>query len=407
MQKRLIAVLLILFSCSLFATEEGVVERFIKHGYGEKFRRASRAGIEASGEYKPWMKNPGVSFSFGRPFSGGDAYEMKLIGLSLSLDIAGNYFLEKDAAIFEGEAAQLSSYARLFSAVGDFRELLLITRLQEEKVTILADSQNRLDKMIGEVKGLVEGNSMAPLDLMRLRNASSVHRRRVVSETAALEGLKKRVETLIGGTFETVPFSIMLSENSSDDVVRKAMERNPILRKLERKLKAAEKRNDIAGRIWIPSPEVEGSIKRNAPDEGDPESSFEVGISFSLPIFDHGQKEKKVADAELKGLLFDYALMKRDLSATVGELYSRVVTLGNEDSAENDPMKTLDLVIESYRSGAAGINDVIETISLSEEVKISAVERKFERQQLILSLYRAAGYFGNEKIEKMVEGGVR
>lgn len=262
--------------------------------------------------------NPSVEYTRENLALPGGTSAENSVWLHQKLNIAGVKGLERKAAQknYEAKEKQQSVDIRHWQLI--LREAFYQTLAAQEKLTMLKQVQSRLASINNMVKQRAERGDASQFDALRIAKEWSVTVSKYASAEAQYTGLRNALLAKIDAPAEALAGSLLPDETGINSDTRpeiEVWEAHPQLLAIDAQLQSAEFRARAAGREqW---PEVTIGIGRkevNEPDFAADGNTISLGIT--LPLFDRGRGEKRIAESSTRQLRAEKILLLRQLQGT-------------------------------------------------------------------------------------------
>ncbi len=193
--------------------------------------------------------------------------------------------------------ASLSRTTAVLDAVLAYYDLVIA----ERRVEVLAQAVSNLDEAARVLQRREEAGNASGYESSRLAIASELIRSHLAEARGTHQGARARLAALLGIPTESLRSDGTLALVSSADgsaLAQTRGESRPALQQARESLRLAGEAGEHAEWAWLPALEIEGGVKR-ASDAGAASGyGYVVGVSLSLPVFDHGQAEQEQARAQ-------------------------------------------------------------------------------------------------------------
>jgi len=343
------------------------------------------------------MKNPELSAGYEQPFSGNDSYTAKLLGIGVQFDINGSYFLKKKAAAYKEKQVEYAIKEMLFNRIFSFRLLLNRHHFLSKKYAIMDTMHREIKVLLGTLDELVKGGERSSFDRNRMRSLYTLHS---VGMSRAMAGIAAIQEEIF--YFTRSIGGVDLSTLSVDDVrmiMTKGMEENSAVLKQKEAVSKANINVKVAKREWVPTIGFEMALKKENAPTVNPEYGFELDFMVVLPIFDFNREGVAEKNVERISAIFEQEERKMKIEIAVKSHYKKIVELIKQREELNfSTEKLIDNAFILYREAESSIDNLINTISESEELMMVEVALNEEIRKEILTLYHVAGFFNNKDI---------
>ena len=221
----------------------------------------------------------------------------------------------------------------------------------------------------------------------------------------SLLGLERGTEIGLAGSGEGAFASLeaeVLAEADRNELID--LEDNPRLEALDQQQAASEASMELAEAERFPTLALVGNYTWEDEEFGFANNSWSLGINLSFDIFDGGQRQAEIkqAEAELKQLEYEqeeaedglYIEAQRALNAFYDAISQEELTAEMEEQAE----KQLDLAELRYSEGVGTSTDVLDARAGYSQARLAAEEARFKRIEALADLYLVLG-----QAEQLVE----
>lgn len=362
-------------------------------GFGPTRQRASNAsqGLDEDAHNPPstlWRAQTTVS------------YEADLFGrVSAAVD-AATADAQQSAALFQSVRLALQA---------DVAQAHFLIRRLDAEAALFRDTVALRRQTLDLVQRRFDAGAISELDLARARTeyasaqsqSLAVERRRAAAEhaLAILLGRPPASFAAAPAPLDRVTLSIPAGLPSS------LLERRPDIAAAERAMAAANARVGVAKAAFFPRLTLTGAFGYESSQIGDllqwSSRSFIlgplVGTVLSLPIFDGGQRDARLAQAKAR-YEEDVARYRQAVLTAFREVEDGLSGLrilgeqaGVQDEAVASAERAAQLSRVQYRAGDAGYLDVIDADRAVLQQKRAAVALNGERAQAAVALIRALG----------------
>lgn len=310
------------------------------------------------------------------------------------------------------EAAQARADAR----VSDWHEARVSlaaevadTYVQHRACVLLAEAYERESASTMQTEqattSLVRAGLRSPSDGSLARAASASARSSVVSQQAQCDLLVKSLVSLTGmkepdlrelitGTGTDIPRPAALEVAS---VPAQVLRQRPDLASLERELAATSAEIGVAQADLYPSLSLSGSITVSASDLASSATSWSLGPSVSVPIFDGGRRHAAV-DSARAGFIAAQAEYRQGVRNVVKEVEQALVNLDSAGRRADDAATAAQEYGRYFRSTEASWRVGRDSLLTLEEARRNALSAQIQQIALQrdhvgywIALYKALG----------------
>lgn len=335
--------------------------------------------------------NPQASFS--REVAG-DVEQVT--SLSQAFPWPGRLSLEKDAARSGVRAAgedRRQARAELGARVREaFQDLLAA----QGRTAVLEEGVGRLDELVAVLAAREKEGEASGYDHMR----------------AEREGAEVRADLLVARgrlSAARAALAALLSLPPDDLWADGSLETPRSLPALADVLQAAESRGDVealaagaqgadllaraAGKRAIPELTVEAGVKTSEA-AGVRDHGSEVGLSLTLPLFDHGQGPRAAAQVEAQLFRARRETLRRQAGAEAEAAWHEARARQEAEAAYTrapDPEQLVAIARAAYDAGETRILDLLDAYRASLTARLRAIDLQYEARRAETELDRAAG----------------
>jgi len=248
------------------------------------------------------LPNPALSWARETVDTGPTAGQgsQDLFTVSVSIDIARplatRSLVASEGAWMRAEASR-SRTGGILAAVLAYYDVVLA----ERQVEVLSQSVANLEEAARVLERREAAGSASGYESTRLAVASELSRSHLAEARGALDSAKARLAALLRVRPESVRVATVLDLISPSDETalgRGRGESRQAVRQARESLRLAGEAEDRADWAWLPTLELGGGMKRANNFGTDDGYGYVVGVSLSIPIFDHGQAQRAQAEAQ-------------------------------------------------------------------------------------------------------------
>jgi outer membrane protein TolC len=349
-------------------TEEELVRAFLGTGSEKGIAAAARARQRAVGLTKPYLPKPGLVLRQEQSFGAATKFSTTVAGVSLSLEIGGRHGLLKQAASLDAAALGFVRQAAVIKTVCDLRRQIRAVHAEQQTVSLLADSQRRLERLPRDLKRLVAAGERAQFDLDRMLLLVRNHRQTLARHQAHLKGLLAGLSSLSGLNVTAVR---MGSGAPPAAPGHRGGAAAPSIRALRMQAQAESKRIAEARRRWIPNLDLYGAYRLDVGGIGDAGHGYEVGLTLNLPVTASERVLQAAAEARRRTLLATATRQQALKAARLASLRGKAQQLKRSLSGEaGDPDKLTRDATRRYLSGVGSLPELVDTIRAVNEAAI-------------------------------------
>ena len=307
---------------------------------------------------------------------------------------------------FEGDRQEL-----IHEVITTYNNALLAEKMLELQHEIKEQAEGHLEV----VDSNLEAGMVTELDRYEAKVALSEVEQEIVEAESNLAMAKEGFRSLLGlergteiglagsgeGAFASLEAEV-LAEADRNELID--LEDNPRLEALDQQQAASEASMELAEAERFPTLALVGNYTWEDEEFGFANNSWSLGINLSFDIFDGGQRQAEIkqAEAELKQLEYEqeeaedglYIEAQRALNAFYDAISQEELTAEMEEQAE----KQLDLAELRYSEGVGTSTDVLDARAGYSQARLAAEEARFKRIEALADLYLVLG-----QAEQLVE----
>lgn len=248
------------------------------------------------------LANPAVSWERETVETGplGGQGSQDILAASLPIDIARplatRSLVASESAWLRAEAS-LSRTGAILDAVLAYYEVVLAERRAE----VSSRASSNLEEAARVLARREAAGSASGYESTRLAIASELSRSHLAEARGASESARARLGALLDVPPESLRVATdlqLLSPNDETRLARAPGATRPALRQARESLRLANEAEGRAGWAWLPALELGGGVKRANDLGADSGHGYVVGVSLSVPLFDHGQAQRAQAEAQ-------------------------------------------------------------------------------------------------------------
>jgi outer membrane protein, heavy metal efflux system len=248
------------------------------------------------------LANPALSWARETVDTGPTAGQgsQDLFTASIPIDIARPLAIR---SLVASEGAWMRAEASLSRTDGVLAALLAYydVVLAERRVEVLSQAVSNLEEAARVLARREAAGTASGYESTRHAIAGELTRSHLAEARGALTAAKARLGGLLGVPPESLRVATALDLISPSDEAALARGRGASRQAVQRareSLQLAGEAEDRAAWAWRPALELGGGVKR-ANNFGDDDGyGYVLGLSFSVPLFDHGQAQREQAEAQ-------------------------------------------------------------------------------------------------------------
>lgn len=297
--------------------------------------------------------------------------------LDLAKPLSSRAVAASEAAWWGADAA-LSRSDGVLEAVLAYYSLVLVGRhvvVMERSVAALEEATRVLHKR--EAAGSASGYESA-----RLTVARELGRSRLAEARGDMKAARVHLAALLALDPESLSVTTeleLVDAPASDLWINSRGERRASLAKAAQSLDSAENAASRSKWTWLPSLEISGGLKRANTFGLDNGFGYVLGAALDVPLFDRGQQERSLADAQVTLARARKEALERRITAEISTAGSAYVVARDElirfESQTSNPIETLlAAAVSGYRDGERSIVELLDAQRARTEVE----ERRLE-----------------------------
>ncbi len=371
--------------------------------------RAERLAGEAAVISASVLPNPQASIQHQRALSGSVEHET-IIGASVPFGIGGRRFLLQDAASARREQAQAAGRFTLFDAAIAFREAYIAAVLDEARVAALEEQQRALDTLAVTIEGLAKRGESTAYSQKRHAAQANGHRRLLTSMKARAAASRINLEAWLGEEVTLPPISLSdLAGGKRENAATTAT--HPQIASYEAAARASAIEARAANRSWIPDVTVFAGYRTITGVSEQPAQGISMSVTIPLTMFDHGQGEAALAEANRARAQAAADSLRREqtvrLKAATNTLALLEASIADVDQAATDAASLGSSAVKLYAAGEATIAEVLDAFRAAEEAQLAGIELAEEITRARLARMKAAGTQFDKALDQACSGSVK
>ena len=336
--------------------------------------------------------NPEASVSRERTGDSTDEFAL----LSLPIPLSGRLGLEKDASRRGLEAAEQRTRQERLRLRMRVRDAFVDLRAAQERVAVLDEGFARLARLVEILKARESEGESSGFDRMRAEREGA----EVESELLHARGRLDRARASLAGVLGLSSTEILAEGElgprggfPSLEQVQRVVAGRGDLEALVAEAARSERLADAAARRAVPEPAIVAGVKRTTVGPADASGPV-IGVSFSIPLFDHGQGDRAAARAEAD------LLRARHRSAEVEALAEAEAALAEANrrreaetayAAAPDPEGLVRIAQAAYEEGEMRILELLDAYRTALATRLRTIDLRAEARRAEATLNRAAG----------------
>lgn len=225
-------------------------------------------------------------------------------------------------ALVASESAWLRAEASLARADGVLEAVLgaYEVTLAERRVALLAQADADLEEAARVLARREAAGSASGYESTRLVVARELRRSALAEGRGRLAAAKARLAGALGLRAESlrvVDGLEPISAGEADALAAAGGASREAVRRARDSLRLAVEAEARAGRAWLPSLDLDAGLKRAHDAGADSGLGYVLGVSLALPVFDHGQAERRQAEAQRALAEARAAALRREVETEV------------------------------------------------------------------------------------------
>ncbi|HSO32213.1 MAG TPA: TolC family protein [Labilithrix sp.] len=391
-------------------TRDGAVERLKRENLallaGRHRLSQARADIIAAGVWQnPNLTVNGLFLTHGAITGGNQEVSMSIDQV---IPIAGQVGLRKDLARGLLGAEERAYAASVWDAIGDAKIAYVDLQRAQARWRVVRSGMADLAKVETIVTERAAAGANAAYDRIRVGVERSKLEGRLAQAEAELLGARATLAQAVGASIDarTVTVEDSLEEAGDppgatqiDALVKRALVSRPDVDSARLRADAGELRVAVLKRQIIPSPDVSIGYARylDVPDaSGRSGGAVLAGVSFPIPILDHGQGtvdrgHAVAAEDRVRKDAVELAV-RREVERATGAMAVRVGTWRRfRDTTALDIDRLRSIGELAYREGRATILELLDAYASYVDAQERRVELQSQALKAALDLERALG----------------
>lgn len=363
-------------------TEADVIEIARRRAPGSVVADAEVALADARERTAGLLPNPRVGWDR-EALPGDPGSSQDVVRATLPIDIAGpraqRSLVASESAWTRAEAS-LARTDAVLEAVLAYYEVVAL----QERVVILEQAVADLDeaaRVLGkrEAAGTASGYESA-----RLAVALELARSQVAEVHGELAGARARLAGLLeldidaAGGLRVAGALDVAALPSADELLQRSASTRAVLAHARSSAQRAAQAEQRARRTWLPTLELSGGANLES-DAGARRAGYVLGVSLSVPIFDHGQAVRAQAQAQRALSQARSEALARSLASDLSAAYATYTAARAElerfDAATSEQVEVLLRAAHSgYREGQRTIVELLD----AQRARTEVLERRLE-----------------------------
>jgi cobalt-zinc-cadmium efflux system outer membrane protein len=313
------------------------------------------------------MPNPVFSTSRDRlGMAGGDINE-RSVQISQTLDLSGRRSLRLDAASGRLNAEKLDGRARRLTTIAEVRRAFAETLYRDQIRSALELWLTRIDNAVRVTVQLAKAGEVSGYDRRRIQREAQTTRARLAVAQADAARSRESLAELTGNTPAQITHllgNLLPDTTPSLDVLQARLRERPDLESLVAQTEAFEREQQAAQRGWIPDLTV-GLGQKTLEEPTRRGSGAIIGVSFSIPLFDHSQAVQQRSQAKAQIVRSEQVLALNKAQAQLRGAWRQADELRNAALAYrhevlNGTLNLSEIAEAAYRAGEAGLLELLD-----------------------------------------------
>jgi len=313
------------------------------------------------------MPNPVLDFNRDRlAMPGGDITE-RSVQISQTFDFSGRRSLRREAAIQRLNAEKFDGRIRRLNAIAEVRRTFAETLHYMQIQDALGLRLTRIEQVSGVTIKLAKAGEVSGYDRRRIEREVQIAKARLAVAQADAERSRETLAALTGNRpDETLHLQGDLLPDAAPalDPLQTGLRQRPDLASLLARAEAFEREQQAAQRGWVPDLTV-GLGQKMLDETTRRGSGALVGVSFSIPLLDHGQAAQQRSHAQTQTVRAEHALTLTKADADLRGAWRQAEELRKAALAyrrdASDGSHNLSKIAEAaYRAGEAGLLELLD-----------------------------------------------
>jgi cobalt-zinc-cadmium efflux system outer membrane protein len=266
----------------------------------EAAERVGLADAQMEGARIALPDNPTLEGGIANKFSGGYGLRKFEVGVSQSIEIAGQRATRINSAERYREALRAQVEAARWEVHQQLHVLFYRTLVAERRVELRREVAELADKLERTTEQRKSAGEVGLVDLQVARAEAAKAHESLVESRSKLEDLSLRMAEVSGWTNEPLPLPIgelpeVRTVPTADQLLERALDHEPTLAAIEAERERAEAELREAERAVWPNPTIGLAFEEEQRLGPDKEQSLWVRLGFPLPIWQRNQTRKATA----------------------------------------------------------------------------------------------------------------
>lgn len=360
------------------------------------------AALVAQSEVLP---NPTLTATHAQSLSGERDFETN-VGITIPLGIGGARWLLQDAAVARQAQNELqASHNRMMAAL-TYRGAFVRASLSRARLAQRLEQQKRYEDFIAALTKLEGGGESAQLDLDRLRVEAELSAVGAAKQRRELDAQQAWLEAVIdSGVALTEDLELLAGGAAAVDAENETSQQ---IAALEQSARASTIEADAARRRAVPDVKLYAGYRTIGGETIDTGHGFQVGLSFPLTFFDHGQGDAQRAEAKATVANAQVERRRRMATANIAAAKKRLAALASIapriDKALELAQKTEDGERRLYLADEASLLDVLQAANRRAQLELALIDIAEAKADALLTLARARGHFAETELDRACAG---
>jgi len=351
------------------------IERVIQANPRLEIARAQVDAATARERAAGLWDNPALAYDREEVFLSGRGLPENFLSIELPLELSGRRSLRVDSAARGVEAAEAEATATRQALLADAMRIYLTAAAIRDQLVILEESRAALATLRDSIGARTSAGDTSGYDLARIEIELSSLDDLIAETERAQVRTRLKIGALAGRPGEQLDALDALGMEALPAAVdaRAAQTARPQVEAAEHRVAQHDLARDAAARGWIPSLTLTGGAKSAALGQ-DTAWGYVAGVAVGLPVFDHGQADTDLADAELRRAQASLAVIEQQSAsdlAAARDLFA--LTIEQARSFEREQLPRLQLLMSraelSYKEGERPVFELLDAHRTAREVR--------------------------------------
>ncbi len=354
---------------------------------------AARAEVVATAT----RANPSIGFEREEVFPGGSV-ATTYVRVGLPIEISGRRGHRIEAARADVTAATADGESDRFQLAIDALVAFRTASYERARVELLGSERSALTSAVEVVRKRTAAGAASGYDSQRIQLELAGYDDAVLEAATRLDAARRTLGLLAGvaaGLDATEALDLPALPAESADLLGE-LDQRADMRAATARRASADATERAADRAWIPDLTVGAGVMRQDVSVDNPAWGYTAALSFTLPVFDHGQGDRARARAAARRADADRAWIQRTVPATVeARLVALAGTINRTEAIERDQVAVLAQLLRTaeaaYRDGGGNIVELLDAYTTARAVRLRALDSRHAARLAELELWRALG----------------